>query len=137
MSADLLAGVYRHYKGPLYLVLGLAHDANADSLYDDLAMVEASEHSTTGGDPLGEREVVVYVPLQLDGAHTGPRLAVRTREDFDAEVCIDPECDRYGSTPRLYHDLEYAEADRSGRTLTACRFATRFTYLGPTWEGPA
>lgn len=48
-------GLYRHYKGHLYLPLGVAHDAN----YED-------------------RAVVVYVPLQLDGAHEGPRLAVRT-----------------------------------------------------------
>lgn len=55
----LRCGVYRHYKGPLYLVLGLAHDAN---------------------DP--GRTCVVYVPLQLDGAHLGPRMAVRTLERY-------------------------------------------------------
>jgi hypothetical protein len=51
----LPAGVYQHHKGPLYLVLGYGHDAN----YPD-------------------RDVVVYVGLQLDEAKTGPRLAVRT-----------------------------------------------------------
>src|SRR4051794_7365991 len=38
---DVKAGVYRHYKGPLYLVTGLAHDANAGELYDLDAVVEA------------------------------------------------------------------------------------------------
>jgi hypothetical protein len=52
-------GIYRHYKGPLYQVLGLAHDANNE-----------------------DRVCVVYFGLQLDGAHLGPRLAVRTLEDF-------------------------------------------------------
>lgn len=60
---DLRAGVYQHYKGPLYLVLGYGHDANADG-----------------------RTVVVYIGLELDGAKQGARLAVRTAEDFHAIV---------------------------------------------------
>lgn len=56
---DVAAGVYRHWKGRDYLVLGTAHDANVDG-----------------------REVVVYVPLYTDASQTGPRLAVRTVEDF-------------------------------------------------------
>jgi hypothetical protein len=61
---DLPAGVYRHYKAErYYLVLGLAHDAN------DAA-----------------RTAVVYVPLYVDPAQTGPRLAVRTLEDFTSWV---------------------------------------------------
>jgi hypothetical protein len=58
------AGVYRHYKAErYYLVLGLGHDANAE-----------------------KRTVVVYVPLYVDPAQPGPRLAVRTVEDFVAWV---------------------------------------------------
>lgn len=53
------SGIYQHYKGPLYLVLGIAHDANDEG-----------------------REVVVYVPLELNQAHRGPRMAVRTVADF-------------------------------------------------------
>jgi hypothetical protein len=53
------SGIWKHLKsGRLYLVLGTGHDSN--------------DHS---------REIVVYVPLYLGGA--GPRLAVRTRADFD------------------------------------------------------
>lgn len=55
------AGIYKHYKGPLYLVLGLAHDANYEN-----------------------RALVVYVGLELDKAKEGPRLSVRTYEDFYA-----------------------------------------------------
>lgn len=58
---DVAAGVYRHWKGRQYLVLGTAHDANVEG-----------------------REVVVYVPLYVDETQTGPRLAVRTVEDFTA-----------------------------------------------------
>jgi hypothetical protein len=58
------SGVYRHYKADRhYLVLGLGHDAN------DAA-----------------RTVVVYVPLYVDAAQPGPRLAVRSVEDFTAWV---------------------------------------------------
>ena len=84
------AGIYRHYKGPLYLVLGLAHDANAEELHG------SSPGGLLDGRPLGEREVVVYVPLQLDGAHLGARMAVRTRADFFAHVCVKQGCEHYG-----------------------------------------
>ena len=64
MTSEVAAGVYRHYKAErYYLVLGLGHDAN------DAA-----------------RTVVVYVPLYVDTAEPGPRLAVRTVEDFVAWV---------------------------------------------------
>lgn len=66
MSAlpDLLAGVYRHYKGPLYLVLGYGRDANQDG-----------------------RTVVVYVGLELTGsARPGARINVRDVDDFFAVV---------------------------------------------------
>jgi hypothetical protein len=64
VTIDVPAGVYRHYKAErYYLVLGLGHDANHD-----------------------DRTVVVYVPLYVDPAEPGPRLAVRTFEDFLAWV---------------------------------------------------
>jgi hypothetical protein len=59
----LNAGIYRHYKGHSYLVLGHARDANDES-----------------------RTVVVYVGLDLDGAKNGYRMSVRTVEDFWAVV---------------------------------------------------
>lgn len=61
---DLRAGVYRHYKGPHYLVLGYGHDATIAA----------------------RQPVVVYVGLELDNAKTGPRLAVRDVDDFHAIV---------------------------------------------------
>lgn len=54
------AGIYKHRKGGLYLLLGTGHDADHE-----------------------EREVVVYVPLYTDPDRTGPRLAVRTRSEFE------------------------------------------------------
>ena len=53
---DVAAGVWRHWKGKDYLVLGLGHDADVEG-----------------------RTVVVYVPLY---DVPGPRLAVRTLEEF-------------------------------------------------------
>lgn len=87
---DLPAGVYRHYKGPLYLLLGYGHDANDEA-----------------------RTVVVYVGLELDGAKSGARLAVRTAEDFLA--IVDP---RTGEVK----DFPYPSPD----------YPLRFTYIGPT-----
>jgi hypothetical protein len=119
---DVKAGVYRHYKGPLYLLLGIAHDANADTL--------ATVYSPSGDGRdltyhyLTERIVVVYIGLQLDDAHTGPRLAVRTYDDFFALVTSEGD--------RCPHAL-----DRSSTWCSTCdrRLHPRFTYIGPTWEG--
>lgn len=61
-SRDILAGVYRHYKGEYYLLLGLAH------------------HSET------EEEFIVYIPLYT---REGPRMAVRPRGMFFEEVEVD------------------------------------------------
>lgn len=64
---DLQAGVYRHYKGPLYLVLGYGRDSTNRRLDD--------------------RDVVVYVGLQITGgARPGARLLVRTADEFHGFV---------------------------------------------------
>ena len=57
---ELPTGVWRHWKGRDYLVLGLGHDADVEG-----------------------RTVVVYVPLY---DVPGPRLAVRTAASFLEEV---------------------------------------------------
>jgi len=57
---EVPAGVWRHWKGADYLVLGLGHDADS-----------------------AERTVVVYVPLY---GVSGPQLAVRSMEGFLEEV---------------------------------------------------
>lgn len=57
---SLQTGVWRHWKGRDYLVLGLGHDADVEG-----------------------RTVVVYVPLY---DVPGPRLAVRTVEGFLEQV---------------------------------------------------
>lgn len=101
----LHAGVYQHYKGPLYLVLGFGHDANHDG-----------------------RDVVVYVGLELDAAKPGPRLAVRTAADFLADVnprsgnvcpggsvCDDDPCrPRFRYLGPSYEPAASAEADAHG-----------------------
>ncbi len=53
------AGIYRHYKGQRYLVLGVAR-------HDDT-----------------EEELVVYVPLYEDPNHQGPALQCRNRVVFE------------------------------------------------------
>jgi hypothetical protein len=56
---DLPAGVWRHWKGHLYQVLGYAADSSIEG-----------------------RIVVVYIGLELDGARPGPRLHVREAAEF-------------------------------------------------------
>lgn len=115
-DVSLPAGIYRHYKGPLYLVLGLAHDANAGELYDEWTAKDALAGVPSGSEPLGEREVVVYVGLQLDAAHEGARLAVRTLKDFFTKVCVNITHEHYGKG-FVFDDT--------------CRPTPRFSYVGP------
>jgi hypothetical protein len=131
---DLPSGVWRHYKGPLYLVLGYGHDANAlgdATTYDDTVI---GTHSTEASEwlPLEERIVVVYLGLELTDAHTGPRLAVRTAEDFlawlhpdDWSVC--PEQVTISSGDGMACDCPHYATFES--------LVRRFTYVGPSWDG--
>lgn len=113
---EIRMGIYQHYKGPLYQVIGLAHDANAGELYD----FREANTPETETEPLGERTVVVYFGLQLDGAHLGPRLAVRTVEDFTAWVVPDLVGTRVTEPPLAMR----VNARREG-------WVPRFEYLGP------
>jgi hypothetical protein len=60
---DLPAGVWRHWKGHLYQVLGYATDSG-----------------------IAGRTVVVYIGLELDGASPGPRMHVREAAEFAGQV---------------------------------------------------
>lgn len=59
---DIYSGVYKHFKGGLYLVLGLAR------------------HTETN------EKLIVYVPLYTLEDHPGPRLQVRPVDMFFEEV---------------------------------------------------
>lgn len=59
---ELKAGVYKHYKGGLYFMLGTAR------------------HSET------DEKLVAYIPL---GVKTGPRITVRPYDMFFADVTVD------------------------------------------------
>lgn len=125
------AGLWRHYKGPLYLLLGVAHDANAE----DLCARDAVDLTCGDAPTLDEREVVVYVPLMLDGAHLGPRMAVRTRSDWERLVCGSPECKRFGvEVPdgvETWTSPGYDEPwAREVKACAADHSVLRFTYVG-------
>lgn len=94
---ELPAGVWKHYKSGLYLVFGYGHDSNYEG-----------------------RVVVVYIGLQLDDAKTGPRLAVRTVEDFFSWV-----------VPTTGEVVQPYDPDG----LFADYAVERFRYLGPSWDG--
>ena len=89
--SEFRAGIYHHYKGHYYQTFGLAHDANDAS-----------------------RTAVIYIGLELDEAKTGPRLAVRTYEDFYAWVNPETGEEAVPNTPGAQ---------------------PRFEYVGPSYEG--
>jgi hypothetical protein len=113
------AGVYRHYKDHLYNSLGYAHDANADNLW-----VPDGEG---GFRQLGERAVVVYFGLTVQGAQRGPRLAVRTVDDFLAYV--DPS----DGSPVPEAVVEACQG--SVRQVEAQGYVPRFQYQGSQFDG--
>lgn len=75
---ELKMGVYRHYKGERYLVLGLARDANADGGRNEASLWVSHPRATTA---LQTRTVVVCVQLN---PNLGSKFEVRTRDDFTA-----------------------------------------------------
>jgi hypothetical protein len=88
---ELHAGVYRHYKNHLYLVLGYARDSNHE-----------------------DRTVVVYIGLDLDGARSPQRMHVRTVEDFFAVVdpaTGDPVTEWDGTEPCPVSRFTFVGAD--------------------------
>lgn len=64
----LRTGVWKHYKGPLYQVLGYSHNASDDNNIQ-----------------------VLYIGLEIDPSKPGPRWATRDWKEFFETVC--PEHD--------------------------------------------
>lgn len=117
---DLPSGIYRHWKGHFYFVFGYGHDANSDSLFEQVGAYDFHRIDTTEDGEDTVRAVVVYIGLELTGVNRGPRLAVRTAEDFFKTVCsgcgADWPCN-------LNHQ------DEGGDPVP------RFTYIVPAWLG--
>ena len=96
---DLPAGIYKHYKGHFYQVFGYGHDAN----YED-------------------RITVVYMGLQLQDAHTGPRMATRTAQSDDPGV-------------DAFFDYVHDNGEKCICAGWGCPGRRRrFTYVSPGWN---
>lgn len=123
MLPSLSAGIYRHYKGHYYQVFGYAHDANADTLYH---LVYDPTSNGSRPQPMRERTVVVYMGIQVEDAHTGPRLAVRSVDDFFM----------------LLHQSDFTPCQVAPRNAPVqCphghnALVRRFEYHAPEWTGP-
>ncbi len=61
---DVYSGVYQHYKGGLYLVLGVAQHTETDEI------------------------LMTYIPLYTQEDHKGPRLRVRPLKMFLEKITI-------------------------------------------------
>jgi hypothetical protein len=107
---DLLAGVYQHYKGPLYQAIGYGHDANAEG-----------------------RVTVHYIGLELE-AHSGLRLSTRTAVSDDAEV--DAWWDFvHDDGSKCLHGHEHRSSGSLIEPTSHCydnkAIKPRFKYIGP------
>ena len=103
IPTDIRAGVYRHYRGQYYLILGLAH------------------HSET------MEPMIVYVPLYVA---PGLRLCVRPVElFFDVVGNVCPNCARshQGIGTEQRDDGWYCGVCRAPYTPSI----KRFEYIGP------
>lgn len=121
-------GLYRHYKGGTYLVLGIAHDANADTIGNSTEQAIIGYELDDRVKPFGSREVVVYVGLDR-GDKPGTPMAVRTLEDFNQKLCgvrvyddkIDVKCCKPLDSDDRCPEHEYTNTPP----------VRRFEYVGP------
>ncbi len=102
---DLPAGIYRHYKGPLYQTLGYGHDANYEP-----------------------RNTVVYIGLYLDDARPGPRLSTRTA------ISSDPAVDAWWDFVHVDRTKCSHGTPTKGRCPADIAVKPRFEYIGPTYQ---
>lgn len=90
MKPNAYPGVYRHYKGQHYRVIGMGHDANADELHRvvDREFRHAGMVMGTASYPeeVGDRNLVVYIPLYYSKEHGNAAFAVRDFDDFTAMI---------------------------------------------------
>lgn len=102
---DVRAGVWKHYKGPLYQVLGYSHNASNDN-----------------------KPQILYIGLEIDPEKIGPRFATRDWVEFFETVCtVHSGVDAYGGT---HFDM----IERSNVKCDPDRhFVERFTYMGPVY----
>lgn len=102
---ELRSGVYKHYKGDLYQVIGYSHNASDDNNVQ-----------------------VLYIGLEISPDKTGPRWATRDWKEFHETVCaLHGGVEAYGS---LHED--WIRSDETVR-CDPNEFVERFTYMGPIY----
>lgn len=106
---DLRAGVYKHYKGPLYQVMGYSHNASDEN-----------------------RIQVLYIELEIDPKKPGPRFATRDWREFFAFICpIHDGVDAYSAVHGSILNDEFVYEG-----VMPCKptdYLDRFTYMGPIY----
>lgn len=105
----ILAGVYKHYKGPLYQVIGYSHNASDDNNVQ-----------------------VLYIGLELDSAKVGPRFATRNWHEFFETVCtvhdgMPAYCEEHEEIVRV------ERLDKRENCDYLKHWVERFTYMGPVY----
>jgi hypothetical protein len=103
------AGIYRHYKGGLYQVLGVGQHTETNEI------------------------VVIYIPLQHEESHTGPRLRVRPANGPNGFCSNLPsECPTCGSKIRYNVGVKcgYSTGNPDPDKWHNESDVPRFTYIG-------
>lgn len=100
---ELRSGVYRHYKGPLYQVIGYSHNASDDNNIQ-----------------------VLYIGLEISPDKPGPRWATRDWIDFFATVCP-----QHGGVDA--YSNEHGTLALMGMKCAPQEWVERFTYMGPVY----
>lgn len=105
---DLRSGIWKHYKGPLYQVLGYSHNASDSN-----------------------RVEVLYIGLELDPRKPGPRWSTRKWQDFFATVCTV----HHGMNVYSHDHEELVREERTSDERPLCdplkNWVERFEYKGP------
>lgn len=92
-------GVWKHWKGPLYLVIGSARDCNT------------------------QKEVVEYIPLYGDDFTTN----LRSREEFEEEISIERVTHQDGKELAFPVWMSSSSVSITDRTTGPSKMVPRFT----------
>lgn len=104
---DVYAGVYKHYKGELYLVEGYSQDASSSNKLQ-----------------------IAYSPLYTDKDKPGARKITRDWKEFFETVCV------FHDGVPVYTE-EHTDARRDDEMFKTCDpekdWVDRFVYKGPVY----
>lgn len=109
---DLRSGVWKHYKGGLYEVIGYSQNTSD-----------------------GNREQVAYVPLYTDPEKIGPRIQTRDVEEWFEYVCTMHDGMEWHSDEHAARTVEHRNSPAGINESKHQNESSqpRFRYMGPVY----